>query len=54
MLMEESKEELKSLLLKVKEDSGNTVLKLNIQSSLMAQLAKNPPAMHEPKVKTLG
>ena len=31
MLMEESKEELKSLLLKVKEDSGNTVLKLNIQ-----------------------
>ena len=31
MLMEESKEEIKSLLLKVQEDSGNTVLKLNIQ-----------------------
>ena len=29
--MEESKEEIKSLLLKVQEDSGNTVLKLNIQ-----------------------
>ena len=30
-LMAESKEELKSLLMKVKEESGKTVLKLNIQ-----------------------
>ena len=31
--MEESEEELKSLLLKVKEESGNTGLKLNIQKT---------------------
>ena len=31
-LMEESKEELKSLLMKVKEESGKAVLKLNIHS----------------------
>ena len=31
ILMAESKEELKSLLMKVKEDSGKVVLKLNIQ-----------------------
>ena len=30
-LMEESKEELKSLLMKVKEESGKAGLKLNIQ-----------------------
>ena len=30
-LMEESKEELKSLLMKVKEESGKVGLKLNIQ-----------------------
>ena len=30
-LMAESEEELKSLLMKVKEESGKTVLKLNIQ-----------------------
>ena len=32
-LMEESKEELKSLLMKVKEESGNAGLKLNIQKT---------------------
>ena len=31
ILMVESKEELKSLLMKVKEESGKTGLKLNIQ-----------------------
>ena len=33
ILMEESEEELKSLLKKVKEDSENTDLKLNIQKT---------------------
>ena len=38
-LMAESKEELKSLLMKVKEDSENTGLKLNIQKTkIMASL----------------
>ena len=32
-LMEESKEELKSLLMKVKEESKKVVLKLNIQKT---------------------
>ena len=32
-LMEESKEELKSLLMKVKEESGKVGLKLNIQKT---------------------
>ena len=32
-LMAESKEELKSLLMKVKEESENTALKLNIQKT---------------------
>ena len=32
-LMEESKEELKSLLMKVKDDSEKVVLKLNIQKT---------------------
>ena len=32
-LMAESEEELKSLLMKVKEESENTVLKLNIQKN---------------------
>ena len=32
-LMAESKEELKSLLIKVKEESENSVLKLNIQKT---------------------
>ena len=30
-LMEENKEELKSLMMKVKEESENAILKLNIQ-----------------------
>ena len=34
-LMEESKEELKNLLMKVKEESGKTGLKLNIQKKIM-------------------
>ena len=33
MLMAESKEELKSLLMKVKEESGKVGLKLNIQET---------------------
>ena len=33
MLMAESREELKSLLMKVKEESENTGLKLNIQKT---------------------
>ena len=33
---EESEEELKSLLMKVKEESGNVGLKLNIQKTIMA------------------
>ena len=35
-LMEESEEELKSLLMKVKEDSKKDGLKLNIQKTIMA------------------
>ena len=35
MLMEESKEELKSLLMKVKEESEKVSLKLNIQKTKM-------------------
>ena len=35
-LMAESKEELKSLLMKVKEESQTAGLKLNIQSKIMA------------------
>ena len=39
-LMAESKEELKRLLMKVKEDSEKTVLKLNIQKTkIMASCA---------------
>ena len=37
-LMTESKEELKSLLMKVKEESENVVLKLNIQKTKKWQL----------------
>ena len=54
ILMAERTEELESLMMKVKEESEKPGLKLNIQSLLVAQLAKNPPAMHETKVKTLG
>ena len=38
--MAESKEELKSLLMNVKEESGNTGLKLNIQK--MKIMASSP------------
>ena len=34
-LMSESEEELKNLLMKVKEESGKTGLKLNIQKKIM-------------------
>ena len=38
-LMAESEEELKSLLMKVKEESGKVVLKLNIQKTkIMASI----------------
>ena len=39
-LMAESEEELKSLLMKVKEESGNVGLKLNIQKTKI--MASNP------------
>ena len=39
-LMAESEEELKSLLMKVKEESENAVLKLNIQKTKI--MASNP------------
>ena len=46
-LMEESKEELKSLLLKVKEESGNTVLKLNIQKmKVLPYIKMNLPQVY--------
>ena len=35
--MAESKEELKSLLTKVKEESGKVVLKLNIQKTMIME-----------------
>ena len=38
-LMAESKEELKSLLMKVKEESGKTGLKLNIQKTKIMALS---------------
>ena len=42
-LMAESKKELKSLLMKVKEESGNAGLKVNIQKiSIMASV----PSLH--------
>ena len=39
-LMAESEEELKSILMKVKEESKNVVLKLNIQKTKI--MASNP------------
>ena len=45
--MEESKEELKSLLLKVKEESGNTLLKLNIQKmKVLPYIKMNLPQVY--------
>ena len=43
-LTAESEEELKSLLLKVKEDSEKAGLKLNIQGFPGGSVVKNPPA----------
>ena len=42
-LMAESKEELKSLLMKVKEESGKSGLKLNIQKTKIIHLV---PSLH--------
>ena len=43
-LMAESEEELKSLLMKVKEESGKVGLKLNIQKTKIVALV---PSLHE-------
>ena len=43
ILMEESEEELKSLLMKMKEESENTGLKLNIQKTKMYPV----PSLHD-------
>ena len=43
-LMQESKEELKSLLMKVKEESEKVTLKLNIQKTKIMHLV---PSLHE-------
>ena len=43
-LMAESKEELKSLLMKVKEESEKTVLKLNIQKTKI--MTHSVPSLH--------
>ena len=40
-LMAENKEELKSLLMKVREESEKTDLKLNIQKTIMANRWRN-------------
>ena len=45
-LMAESKEELKSLLMKVKEESGKSGLKLNIQKTKIIHLV---PSLHDNK-----
>ena len=42
-LMAENKEELKSLLMKVEEESGNSGLKLNIQKTKIIHLV---PSLH--------
>ena len=44
MLMAESKEELKSFLMKVKEESENAGLKLNIQK---AKIMESGPSLHD-------
>ena len=42
MVMAESEEELKSLLMKVKEERGKSWLKLNIQKTKIMALASSP------------
>ena len=49
--MAESEEELKSLLMKVKEESGKVSLKLNIQK--MKIMASGPITSWEIDVKTM-
>ena len=44
ILMAESKEEIKSLLTKMKEESKNAGLKLNIQKT--KTMASSPPSFH--------
>ena len=44
-LMGESKEELKSFLMKVKEESGKVGLKLNIQKTKIMVLRPDTPSM---------
>jgi len=51
-LMEESKEELKSLLMKVKEESGKAGLKLNIQK--MKIMASGPITSWQIDGETVG
>ena len=63
-LMAESKKELKSLLMKVKEESEKAGLKLNIQKNqimasspitfLVAHMVKRLPAIRETQVQSLG
>ena len=51
-LMAESEEELKSLLMKVKEESGKVGLKLNIQK--MKIMASSPITLWQIDVETVG
>ena len=53
-LMAESEEELKSLLMKVKEESEKVGLKFNIQTSPVAQTVKRLSTMWETQVLSLG
>ena len=53
-LMAESEEELKSLVMKVKEESEKVGLKFNIQTSLVAQMVKHLSTMRETQVRSLG
>ena len=52
--MAESEEELKSFVMKVKEESEKVGLKFNIQTSLVAQTVKYLSTMRETQVRSLG
>ena len=52
--MAESEEELKSFVMKVKEESEKVGLKFNIQTSLVAQTVKYLSTMRETWVQALG
>ena len=55
LLMVESKEELKSLLIRVKEESKKTFLKLNIQKmKIMASSLMTSQQIDEEKVETVA